>query len=174
MSEPYVGEIRLLAFNFPPAGWLQCDGALLAISEYETLFNLIGTTYGGDGQNTFAVPDLRSLVPIHMGQGSGLSSYVIGQTGGVESVTLTSNQIPAHNHSVAANSSPANNADPGGAFPASGSAAGGNNYSKTTDAATMNSSMVAPAGGSQPHTNIQPYLVINFCISAFGIFPTQS
>src|SRR5512135_2464461 len=98
MAQPYVGEIRMFAGNFAPAGWMFCEGQLLAISEFETLFNLIGTTYGGDGQSTFALPDLRSRVPLHMGQGPGLSSYIIGQNGGAEEVTLTTNQIPSHNH----------------------------------------------------------------------------
>ncbi len=166
MSNPYVGEIRMFAGNFPPAGWFFCEGQLLAISEYETLFNLIGTTYGGDGQSTFALPDLRGRVPIHMGSG-----FVLAQQGGVETVTLTVNQIPFHSHVPQADSgsgaqtSPAGNAWANSAiFP----------YSGNPPAAAMDAHALSSDGGSQPHDNMTPYLVVSFIISLFGIFPSAT
>ena len=169
---PYIGQIMLVGFNFAPQGWAFCDGALLAISEFEALFNLIGTTYGGDGQSNFALPDLRGRVPVSVGQGAGLSSYQIGQSGGVESVTLTVNQLAAHTHVVApgASSSEETTNRPGGAYPS----AGGYYASPPGSGVTMAAATVANAGGSQPHNNIQPILGVNFIISLFGVFPTQT
>lgn len=158
MSQPYVGEIRMFAGNFPPVGWAFCDGQLVAISENETLFNLIGTTYGGDGQSTFALPDLRGRMPLHQGQGLGLSPRSIGELGGVESVTLTTQQIPSHGYAAVSDVQTTNR--PGalaeGGYYATGAANG------------------AVVGGSQPHENMPPELVVNFIISLFGIFPSPT
>jgi len=166
---PYVGEIRMFAGNFEPAGWMFCDGRLLPISENETLFNLIGTTYGGDGQSTFALPDLRGRMPVHQG-----NSFVLGQAAGVESVTLTVNQIPIHAHSVTSEGTNAGTQPtPAGNFFA---AAGVQLYAAAANAVpvAMRAGLVGPTGGSQPHENFQPYLCMNFIISLFGIFPTPA
>jgi microcystin-dependent protein len=165
MSNQYVGEIRIFAGNFAPEGWLTCDGTLLPISEFETLFQLIGTTYGGDGQTTFALPDLRSRVPLH--QGSGL---VLGQLAGEENVTLNVNQIPAHSHPAAANSGAGSQSSPSGGVWAASSA---NQYSSTAPAVAMSASAIRQAGGSQPHDNMPPYAVLTFIIATTGIFPSQ-
>jgi microcystin-dependent protein len=172
VSQPYVGQILLVAFNFAPAGWQACDGSLLPISEFDTLFALIGTTYGGDGQSTFGVPDLRGRVTVHQGQAPGLNSYVIGQLGGVEIVTLTGNQMPQHSHALLASSADATVNDPTNAV----LAGGGQNrlYSNATPVNSMNPAMVSPMGGSQPHNNQQPFLVCNWIISQFGVFPSQN
>lgn len=170
MGTPYVGEIRMFAGNFAPVGWAFCDGALLPISENEVLFQLIGTTYGGDGQETFALPDLRSRVPLHMGTGGG-ASYILGETGGVESVTLTSSQIPGHSHSLMASTDTANLSSPANAV--TGEAAS-KLYRTPASTTVMAASAVASTGGNQPHDNLQPYLVVNYIISLFGIFPSQT
>ncbi len=170
MAQPYVGEIRLFAGNFAPSGWLFCEGQLLSIAENETLFQLIGTTYGGDGQSTFALPDFRGRVPIHMGAG-----HILGNSGGVESVTLTVQQMPAHTHAGIASSAPGNTQSPSGALlaaPASsqpGVAAFGSG-----PLVPMRAGSIQPVGGSQPHDNMQPYLVLNYIISLFGIFPSPT
>jgi microcystin-dependent protein len=169
MSDPFVGEIRIFAGNFAPLDWALCNGAIMAISQNETLFNLIGTTYGGDGQQTFAVPDLRGRVPIHTGS-SGASDYVLGQSGGRESVTLTNNQLPAHNHLLPASSASGTSTSPAGNVPA---AWGSNQYSDAPPTGAMGAA-VQPAGASLPHDNMLPFLGINFIISLFGTFPTQS
>jgi microcystin-dependent protein len=165
MSSPYVGEIRMFAGNFAPVGWAICNGSLLPISENPTLFQLIGTTYGGDGQNTFALPDLRSRVPVHAGPG-----FALGQPGGVESVTLTASQIPAHGHV------PQAAASGNQASPANGVWAGTTSqlYTAGPIDSPMNPAAVGSSGGSQPHDNMLPFLAVNFIISLFGIFPTQS
>ena len=170
MAQPYVGELRMFAGNFAPAGWMFCEGQLLPISENDTLFVLIGTTYGGDGQSTFALPDLRGRVPLHQGQGPGLSSYILGQSGGVESVTLTQNQIPIHSHTPLASNTGASD-NPAYNFWASTTT--GKPYSAAPPAVQMNTGTLAPTGGSQPHDNMIPFLCINYIISLFGIFPTQ-
>lgn len=170
MSNPYIGEIRMFGGNFAPVGWAFCHGQLIPISENDTLFNLIGTTYGGDGQETFALPNLQSRVPIHLGQGPGLSNYIIGEFGGVESVTLTSQQIPVHNHALLASTEIGTDAQPDRGHYAQVST--GTLYNEAFDPlVNMNASMITPVGGSQPHENLQPYLCINFIISLFGIFP---
>jgi microcystin-dependent protein len=177
MGQPYVGEIRMFGGNFAPAGWQFCNGALLPISENEVLFQLIGTTYGGDGQETFAVPDLQGRVAVHMGQGGGLSNYVIGQQGGTETVTLTTQQIPSHNHLVMASAVAGTVSTPTNAVLANGSATNTNVYlnpGNWTAPIALNAGTVAGAGGSQPHENMGPYLVVNFIISLFGVFPTQT
>ncbi len=170
MGQPYVGEIRMFAGNFAPSGWEFCNGQLLAISEYETLFVLIGTTYGGDGQDTFGLPNLQSRVPIHQGQGSGLSSYIIGETGGVESVTLSINQIPLHNH-IPIGANAASGDAPGNSFWANSATAKA--YAAPPPGVQMNPATLLSAGGSQPHDNMIPFLCVSYIISLFGIFPTQ-
>lgn len=172
MAQPYIGEIRLFAGNFAPAGWMFCAGQTLPISEYDVLFNLIGTTYGGDGQETFMLPDLRGRVPVHQGTGPGLSTKVLAETGGVESVTLTTNQIPQHNHQLIASSEVGNQAGP-----ASNLLAGSASvalYNENAPEPELANSAVANAGGSQPHENLQPYLCINYIIALFGIYPTPN
>jgi microcystin-dependent protein len=169
MASPYVGEIRLVAFNFAPAGWAFCDGQLLPISQYETLFNLIGTTYGGDGQSTFALPDLRGRVPVHMGNG-----YVIGQPGGVEQVTLTASQIPAHAHQALCSTAAPTTASPAGAVWAADSGTDTPYKSGGPAGVSMRAGAIGNAGGGQPHENRQPFLCINYVISFFGIFPSQT
>lgn len=169
MAQPYVGEIRMFAGNFAPAGWMFCEGQLLPISENETLFNLIGTTYGGDGQSTFALPDLRGRMPVHQGNG-----FILAQTGGVEEVVLTVNQIPQHNHAVMCEGTNAGTQPtPQNNFFA---AAGVQLYAAAANAVpvAMRAGLVGATGGSQPHTNFQPYLCLNFIISLFGIFPSAT
>jgi microcystin-dependent protein len=176
MAQPYVGEIRMFAGNFAPAGWAFCDGSLMPISENDTLFNLIGTTYGGDGQETFGLPDLRGRVPIHVGTGSDGGTVTIGQPIGVESVTLTTQQIPGHNHSMNA-AATGSLVSPQNAFPAvpSGPVSGLQPYAPTGGTlVNLIPTMLQPSGGNQPHDNFQPYLCVSFIISLFGIFPSQT
>jgi len=175
MGQPYVGEIRLFAGNFAIAGWAFCNGQLLSIAENETLFNLIGTTYGGDGQNTFAVPDLRSRVPVGMGQGAGLTNRNLAEMAGVETVTLALTQIPNHSHTPKCNTGAGTSASPAGNYWAANANTGLLEYSSTTaGAAGMNAASVGAAGGAQPHGNLMPYLGLNFIISLFGIFPSPN
>jgi microcystin-dependent protein len=171
MASPFVGEIRMFAGTFAPAGWAFCNGQLMAISQNDTLFQLLGTTYGGDGVNTFALPNLQSRVPIHQGQSPGTSNYIIGQTAGVETVTLTVNQLPAHTHTTQASSAGSGSSDPTGNFWASSPAT--KQYSPGTNA-PMASGAMGITGGNQPHDNMVPFLVVNFIISLFGIFPSQN
>jgi microcystin-dependent protein len=172
MSQPFIGEIRIFGFNFAPRGWAFCNGQLLAIAQNTALFSLLGTTYGGNGQTTFALPNLQSRVPVHFGQGPGLSSYALGQEAGSESVTLIQNEIPAHVHTVSPSCSTddPNAGSPKNNFPA---AAGTPIYSNTSNA-VMGVSNTSIVGGSQPHNNIQPYLALNFCIALQGIFPSRN
>ncbi|HJX90797.1 MAG TPA: tail fiber protein [Pyrinomonadaceae bacterium] len=167
MSQPYYGEIRMFGGNFAPAGWMFCEGQLLPISEYDTLFNLIGTTYGGDGETTFALPDLRGRVPIHQGNG-----FVLAEQGGVEEVTLTINQIPQHSHALLASGDLGNQLNTTGNLISNSQ--GAIPYLEDVPTLNMRSSALTPVGGSQPHTNFQPYLCINFIISLFGVFPSQT
>jgi len=169
MAQPYVGEIRMFAGNFAPAGWMFCEGALLPISEFETLFNLIGTTYGGDGQSTFALPDLRGRLPIHFG-----NSFTQAETGGAEEITLTVSQIPAHNHAFMGTGNLATGNDPTNNVPASSTGATVLPYGTDAPPTTLSPQSISPIGGSQPHTNFQPYLCVDFIISLFGIFPSQT
>jgi microcystin-dependent protein len=172
MANPYVGEIRLFAGNFPPLGWAFCDGSIVPISENETLFNLIGTTYGGDGQETFALPDLRGRVPVHQGAGPGLPLVVIGQTMGSETVTLSTAQMPVHRHLVTATSAAANPAaGPRGLLANASAAMYGSAVAPTTP---MAANAVSSSGSTQPHNNMAPSLGLNFIISLFGIFPSPS
>lgn len=167
MAQPYVGEIRMFAGNFAPAGWMFCEGQLLPISENETLFQLIGTTYGGDGESTFALPDLRGRIPIHQGNG-----FILAETGGAEEITLTVSQISAHSHAVLASTSIANDASPNNNMPAQTSTY--DMYQTTAPNTPMAAQSIAAVGGSQPHTNFQPYLCVNFIVSLFGIFPSPT
>lgn len=167
MSQPFIGEIRMFGGNFAPVGWSFCNGAILPIDQNDALFNLIGTTYGGDGQTTFALPDLQSRVPIHVGPG-----FALGQSGGTESVTLTVSQIPAHAHVPQASSNSGTQNAPGGgvwAVPSSGTI-----YNTTAPSVTMAAGALGSDGGSQPHDNMVPFLVINFILSLFGVFPSQT
>jgi microcystin-dependent protein len=171
MAQPYVGEIRIFAGNFAPAGWMFCDGSLLSISENETLFQLIGTTYGGDGQSTFALPDMRGRLPLHQGAGASLSARILAENGGVEQVTLTQAQVPAHSHPFIASSAVANSTSPQAALPAKPVAS---IYNSGTSPAGMAAGSITPTGGNQPHSNLQPYLCVNYIISLYGIFPSPS
>jgi microcystin-dependent protein len=182
MSEPFLGQISIFAGNFAPRGWALCNGQILAIATNTALFSLLGTTYGGNGQTTFALPDLRGRAALHQGQGPGLSSYDLGEVGGVESVTLIQTQIPAHNHTAtvtinAAASPLSASDDPSNQVPAGGS--GQSVYASTPDGTTkMNAGMatavIGIAGGSQPHENRQPYLCVNYIIALQGIFPSRN
>jgi microcystin-dependent protein len=167
MAQPYVGEIRMFAGNFAPAGWMFCEGQLLPISENETLFNLIGTTYGGDGQETFALPDLRGRLPIHFGGG-----FTLAETGGVEEVTLTVQQMTAHNHAYLTTGNAGTQIDPAGNVLSASPTI--DFYVVDTPTSALSPLAVGSVGGSQPHTNFQPYLCLDFIISLFGIFPSQT
>jgi len=169
MAQPYVGEIRMFAGNFAPAGWMFCEGQLLPISANETLFNLIGTTYGGDGQSTFALPDLRGRIPLHFG-----NSLILAETGGVETVTLTVNQIPAHNHALLGSTNTGTGTQPTGNVLANLSVGTNSGYGTDNPLTTLSPQAISPVGGSQPHDNFQPYLCVDFIISLFGIFPSQT
>jgi microcystin-dependent protein len=169
MSEPFLGMIAIYGFNFAPRGWAMCNGQILPIAQNTALFSLLGTTYGGNGQTTFALPNLQSRWPLHFGQGPGLSSYDLGQQAGVESTTLTINQLAAHNHLVEATEGDGTSGKPGNAFLAQG-----NQYAGTSDGTVMNAAMIKPTGGSQPVPIIQPYLALNFCIALEGIFPSRN
>ena len=169
MAQPYVGEIRMFAGNFAPAGWMFCEGQLLPISEYETLFNLIGTTYGGDGESTFALPDLRGRVPVHQGNG-----FVLAETGGAETITLTVSQVPAHTHPLLGSTRVAADVNPEKRVVAGTGTAGAFSYVEDVPSQDMAPAAISSAGGSQPHQNFQPYLCVDFIISLFGIFPSQT
>ena len=170
MAQPYVGEIRMFAGNFAPAGWMFCEGQLLPISENETLFQLIGTTYGGDGESTFALPDLRGRLPVHQGNG-----FILAETGGAEEITLTISQIAAHSHAMLATTNAASGTAPGNSVTV-GTAATATitPYGADNPATTLSPTMVSSVGGSQPHTNFQPYLCVDFIISLYGIFPSPT
>ena len=169
MSEPFLGEIRILGFNFAPRGWAMCAGQILSIAQNTALFSLLGTTYGGNGTQTFALPDLRGRVPLSVGQGPGLSNYDQGEVSGTETVTLTTGQMPGHGHLAGASNGAASATRPNGNFPAGGGA-----YAAASDGSTLNAAFVQSAGGSQPHSNLQPLLVLNFCIALQGIFPSPT
>lgn len=166
MSQPFTGEIRMFAGSFAPVGWAFCNGQLLPIAGNEALFQLIGTTYGGDGQANFALPNLQSRIPIHVGQG-----HVLGETGGTETVTLTTNQIPAHSHVPQGNSGSGNQSSPANGVWAASSL---NEYTASAADTNMNAAAILPDGGSQPHENLMPYLAISFIIALVGVFPSQN
>ena len=167
MGSPYVGEIRMFGGNFAPAGWMFCDGAIVAIAENDTLFNLIGTTYGGDGQNTFALPDLRGRVPVHQGGG-----FTLAQSAGTETVTLTSGQLPAHTHPLVVSTDANSTLNPAGNV--LGAPLTATPFFAATPTLALAPQSITVTGGSQPHTNMQPYLCINFIISLFGIYPSPT
>jgi microcystin-dependent protein len=169
MGSPYVGEIRIFAGTFAPAGWQFCNGQTLAISQYEVLFNLIGTTYGGDGVSTFLLPNLQSRVPIHMGTDRQGTPWIQGQITGSENVTLTTQQMPQHNHTVTAAVSGASS-NPSGSIYGGGQAM----YSTNTPTVQMSPAIISNSTGSQPHPNLMPYLAVSFIISLFGIFPSRN
>jgi microcystin-dependent protein len=170
-DQPYVGEVKMFAGDFAPADWMLCEGQLLDIGTYATLYQLIGTTYGGDGQSTFALPDLRGRAPIHLGTGGG-SSYVIGQSAGAETATLTTGQLPAHTHSAKAGLAAGTSTSPAGMVPAL-DAAGSPHYGTGTDA-LLNGAALSSVGGSGAHDNMQPYLALRFIISLYGVYPSQT
>jgi microcystin-dependent protein len=169
MPNPYIGEVRMFAGNFAPAGWAMCEGQLLTIVDYVALFNLIGTTYGGDGMTTFALPDLRGRIPIHQGDG-----FTLAQVGGSEQITLTTSQLPAHTHDPLGVGKGGNQRSPVGAVLAVDATGVTMLYSDQSPSSPSGWPVVNNAGGSQPHDNMQPYLCVNFIISLFGIFPSQT
>ncbi len=174
MSDPYVGEVRLFSFIFAPKGWALCNGALLAINQYQALFSLLGTYYGGNGVQNFALPDLRSRVPVHMGTAPS-GTYTIGETGGVENVTLLTTQMPGHIHNLlAVNAAGANPIPPANASLAqSGTGTDARYAAGTSNLVSLAAPSIQPAGSGQPHSNIQPYLAMNYCIALTGIFPSR-
>ncbi|MFL5806984.1 MAG: phage tail protein [Roseiflexaceae bacterium] len=172
MSAPFVAEIRIFGLNFAPTGWAFCNGQLMPISQNTALFSLLGTTYGGDGRTTFALPNLQGSVPMHPGQGPGLSPRDLGETGGSNSVTLITSEMPLHSHALQASIGVAAGRDPTDA--AIARSRGANAYGPATSLVTMNPQALAVAGGSQPHNNMQPYLTLTFCIALQGIFPSRS
>lgn len=171
MSEPFVGEVRMFAGNFAPRGWAFCDGQLLAVSQNDALFSLLGTIYGGDGRTTFGLPDMRGRIPIHAGQGPGLSNRRLGAKGGAENVTLTVNQLPSHGHNFYGSDTFAVSTTPGG----NGLVRADQNlYStQTAPSSAMSSSSITNIGGSRSHTNLMPFLCINYIIALFGIYPSR-
>ncbi len=174
MSTPFLGQIIRFGGNFAPRGWAFCDGQLLPIAQNTALFSLLGTTYGGDGRTTFALPNLQGRVPIHPGTGPGLATYKLGQKGGQENVVLTTDQIPSHNHLVECVSSEGNHTSPDGAIPGSETAASVDFWSDADSNGTMRSDMIKNGGGGQSHNNMQPYLVVNYIIALQGTYPSRS
>lgn len=173
MATPFLGQIMMFGGNFAPLGWAFCDGSLLAIAQNDALFALIGTIYGGDGQTTFALPDLRGRVPIHQGQGPGLSSYVMGQKAGTETVTVTTNQLPSHTHALACATGAGNVVSPSNAYFA-GDPTNNSGGFNSAGGSAMNAAVISAAGGSQPHENMMPFLAVNFVIALEGIFPQRN
>ena len=171
MAEPFIGEIRLFGFNFAPVGWAMCNGQLLSISQNTALFSLLGTYYGGDGQTTFGLPDLRGRVPLNMGQAPGLSSYSIGESGGNETVTLSGSQLPSHTHALQGSDAQAATDRPDGAV--LGRPTAGNIYASPPGNVALDQSAIAGSGGGQPVAIRAPYLALNFCIALQGIFPSR-
>ncbi|WNG57681.1 phage tail protein [Archangium gephyra] len=177
MSEPFVGEIRMFAGNFAPRGWAFCQGQILPIAQNQALFSILGTTYGGNGQTTFALPDLRGRYPMQPGQGPGLSPRTLGEQGGSETVTLIANQMPAHTHALTAHGAAGDSISPQGGFNAgltlSGTGQPESLYASSADT-TMNPAAIGIAGGSQPHNNMSPFLCLNFIIALEGIYPSRN
>jgi len=172
MADPFVAEIRIFPFNFAPRGWAWCDGQLLPLSQNTALFSLLGTTYGGDGKSNFALPDLQGRAPMHPGQGPGLSLHDLGETGGSETVTLLESEIPAHSHALNASLADGTNQTPVGEQLAAGVSIG--QYAPPGPLTQLNPNALAPAGGDQPHNNLQPYLTFYFCIALQGVFPPRT
>ena len=171
MSEPFLAEIRIVGFNFAPRGWAFCDGQLLPINQNQSLFSLLGTTYGGDGRTSFALPDLRGRTAIHAGNSNSGTSYRLGQRSGEETHTLTVSEMPTHDHLLMAASEPGNQLSPGGNFFAKTS---DDTYSDASNLISLDARTVSNAGGSQPHENRQPYIGLNFCIALQGLFPSRN
>lgn len=172
MSDPFIGEIRMFAGNFAPRGWALCEGQLLAVSQNDALFSLLGTIYGGDGRTTFGLPDLRGRIPIHAGTGPGLSPRPLGQRAGAETVTLSGAQAPSHSHAVKASASVADSRSPEGRVAAETSLF--DLYQSGSPSTVLHGSSVTAVGGSQSHTNIQPFLCVNFIIALVGLYPSRS
>ena len=176
MSNPFLAEIRIFPFNFPPKGWAFCQGQILPLSQNTALFSLLGTTYGGDGKSNFALPNLQGSLPMHPGQGPGLSLHDLGETGGSDTVSLLESEIPAHAHAVMANNLFAGTAPSPGPTLCFAKASTGTPYSSVTNTNVVqfSNSAVAPAGGDQPHNNLMPYLTLSFCIALQGVFPPRT
>ncbi len=174
MAEPFLGEIRLFAFNFAPVGWAFCSGQLLSISQNTALFALLGTFYGGNGVNTFALPDLQSRIAVGQGQGAGLSPYVIGQAGGSEGITLAESEMPSHTHLASGNQGGGNSLVPTECVWSADAAGGSAPYTNAAPNVNMSPNAINAAGGNQPHENRQPYLAISYCIALHGIFPSRN
>jgi microcystin-dependent protein len=173
MADPFVAEIRIFPFNFAPKGWAWCDGQLLPLSQNTALFSLLGTTYGGNGKSNFALPDLQGRAPMHPGQGPGLSLHDLGETGGSETVSLLESEIPSHSHALTAwSQDPADRFNPTGSSPSRSN--NGQAWSAAANLTSMSPSAIAPAGGDQPHNNLQPYLTFYFCIALQGVFPPRT
>jgi microcystin-dependent protein len=172
MADPFVAEIRIFPFNFAPKGWAFCDGQILPLSQNTALFSLLGTTYGGNGQSTFALPNLQGCVPMHPGQGPGLSLHSLGESSGTETVTLLQAEIPSHPHVMNASQGDGNDTSPNNELTATG--IGVNSYAGPANLAPMSPGTLTPAGGDRPHNNLQPYLTLNFNIALQGVFPPRS
>jgi microcystin-dependent protein len=170
--DPFVAEIRIFPFNFAPKGWAFCDGQILPLSQNTALFSLLGTTYGGDGKSNFALPDMQGNAPMHPGQGPGLSLHDLGETGGSDTVALLESEIPSHGHAVTASAADGTTGIASGQLVANG--VGVNMYTTTFTGTTLNLNAVGPAGGDQPHNNMQPYLTLNFCIALQGVYPPRT
>lgn len=176
MADPFIGEIRMVGFNFAPTGWAMCNGQLMPLSQNTALFSLLGTMYGGDGKTTFALPDLQGSAPMHRGQGPGLSDRIQGETGGSSTVTLLQSEMPLHTHTARANNAQGNLQDPGGngwGVAPSGLRTVANAYAAENPNTPMSPQALAIAGGSVPHNNMQPYLVLNFIIALQGVYPSR-
>lgn len=175
MADPFVAEIRIFPFNFAPRGWAWCDGQILPLSQNTALFSLLGTTYGGDGKSNFALPDLQGRAPMHPGQGPGLSAHDLGETGGSETVTLLESEIPSHSHAMRASSDAADNNLPTGMMASKPLGRGNNMFTAASSPLVqMSGNALAPAGGDQPHNNLQPYLTFYFCIALQGVYPPRT
>jgi microcystin-dependent protein len=173
MADPFVAEIRIFPFNFAPKGWAFCDGQLLSLSQNTALFSLLGTTYGGDGKSNFALPNMQGNAPMHPGQGPGLSLHDLGETGGSQTVSLLESEIPSHPHVMRAVTDPGDLKIPTPTRSIARSQ-GSNAYKNTNSTTPMNPAALAPAGGDQPHNNMQPYLTLNFCIALQGVYPARN